>query len=214
MSSLIKAAQVVSISTALIASGGIASLSLFDVPELQAQPASRSLPSIRWLFSRGSHIFPQAALLSSAGFAYLTYTALPSFTGKSILQIIQYGRVPGYLAAAILTISIGPWTSIAMIPTNFALIQKNEDKGGARSQRGAKEGDTQPGKSAMDSVDGKGQPSQLTDLSIPAEKTTQSTTADEDEEVQQLLEKFGRLNSVRAILMAAGGMAGLYAALL
>lgn len=208
------AAQVVSISSALIAAGGIASLSLFDAPELQAQPASRSLPSIRWLFSRGSHIFPQAALLSSTGFAYLAYTALPAISGRSIIQILSHGKVPGYIAAAILTFGIAPFTTIAMIPTNFRLIELNVQKGGARSQKAEKEGDASVQSSAEDSVDGKGQPSQLTDLSIPQEKTAKSTTVEEDKEVRELLNKFGKLNSVRATLMAAGGVVGLYTALL
>lgn len=54
--------QTLSISVSLYAGGGIAALSLFDVPELQSQPADRSLPMIRFLFSRGGHIFPQAAV--------------------------------------------------------------------------------------------------------------------------------------------------------
>lgn len=62
MATLTQAVQVSSIATSLIAAGGIASLSLFDVPELASQPADRALPQIRWLFSRGSHIFPQAAV--------------------------------------------------------------------------------------------------------------------------------------------------------
>lgn len=213
MPSLTQTAQLVSISSALIASGGIAALSLFDAPELQAQPASRSLPSIRWLFSRGSHIFPQAAVISSAGFAYLAYTALPAITGKSVLQLLRHGKVPGYIAAAVLTFGIAPFTQI-MIPTNFRLIELNVQKGGARSEKAGKEGNSKVQKSADDSVDGKGQPSQLTDLSIPQEKTPSTTTEDEDEEVRQLLDKFGKLNSVRAVLMAAGGLVGLYTALL
>ncbi|ORY07934.1 hypothetical protein BCR34DRAFT_16188 [Clohesyomyces aquaticus] len=55
-----QALQIIGVSTALMASGGIACLSLFDIPLLSSQPASRSLPQIRWLFSRGSHIFPAA----------------------------------------------------------------------------------------------------------------------------------------------------------
>ena len=56
------AIQTLSVSVSLLAAGGIAGLSLFDVPELQSQPADRALPQIRWLFSRGSHIFPQASV--------------------------------------------------------------------------------------------------------------------------------------------------------
>ena len=77
------------ISTSLIAAGGIAALSLFDIPELRAQPASRSLPSTRWLFSRGSHIFPTAAYICTGSFGYLAYIA--RYTPL----------VRGYMAAAI-----------------------------------------------------------------------------------------------------------------
>lgn len=213
MPAFTQAVQLVSISTALVASGGIAALSLFDIPELRAQPASRSLPSIRWLFSRGSHIFPQAALISSAGFAYLAYTASPAIAGKAVLQVLRHGKVPGYIAAALLTFGIAPFTSL-MIPTNFRLIELNLRKGGARSEKAEKEGDSNVQHSADDSVDGKGQPSQLTDLSIPQEKTSKSTTKQEDQEVKQLLDNFGKLNAGRALLMAAGGLVGLYTALL
>lgn len=125
-STMTTAAQVASITIALLASGGIATLSLFDVPELQSQPASRSLPQIRWLFSRGSHIFPSAAFVTSAGFASLAFSALP--TGQQTLaqiasHAIKGGKVSGYLAAAVLTISIAPWTVGVMVPTNFSLIK-------------------------------------------------------------------------------------------
>ena len=56
------AVQALSISIALAGAGGIAALSLFDIPEIRSQPADRALPMIRWLFSRGSHIFPQASV--------------------------------------------------------------------------------------------------------------------------------------------------------
>jgi Domain of unknown function (DUF1772) len=206
------AIQILSISTALIASGGIATLTLFDVPELQCQTASRSLPSIRWLFSRGSHTFPSAAFLSSVGFASLAYAARPA-TSMSITQTLRHGRVPGYIAAAILTISIGPFTSL-MIPTNFKLIKMNEERGGARSEKSAAQANTQAGdRSADDSVAGKGEAAEFKDLSVPQTKTKENTTQAEDEEVRELLGKFGRLNAVRAVLMAAGGMVGLTTAL-
>lgn len=161
MTSAIDLTKTLSISVAMLASGGIAALSLFDVPELQSQPASRSLPSTRWLFSRGSHIFPQAAFISSAGFAFLAYNALPmgQRTVAGLLRLAsQDGKVNGYLAAAALTMSIAPWTTFVMIPTNFELIKMNEQKGGARSQASAeKKGRYEPGeRSAKDSVYSKG----------------------------------------------------------
>lgn len=210
MTSLVKATQLLSISTALLASGGILTLSLFDTPLLKSQPASRSLPQIRWLFSRGSHIFPTAAIASSAGFLYLAYTALPT-PSLPLLELLKYGRVPGFLLAAILSCSIGPFTQL-MIPTNFGLIELNERKGGTRSER-SKEKGAGGRKSAEESVQGKGDVNQFTDLSGPVEKTEGEASEKDEQEVQELLEKFGRLNAVRAVLLGAGGMVGLWTVL-
>lgn len=217
MSRSILATQVLSISTALISSGGIFALTLFNVPLLQAQPASRSLPSIRWLFSRGSHIFPTAAFLSAAGFSYLAFAALP-LRQKAILQLLKFAsnsaKVNTYLAAAALSMSIGPVTSI-MIPTNFTLIKLNEEKGGARSERLAREGHAEPsGRSAEESVNDKAGGLEWTDLSGPQGKTTRDSTGKEDERVRELLGVFGRWNAVRGGLLAAGGVVGLVAALM
>lgn len=218
------ALQVMSIAISLSAAGGIASLSLFSTPSLLALPGSRSLPQIRWLFSRGSHIYPTASFFSSAGFASLAFTRLPgqSSITQSVLKLatLQGGAVPnGYLAAAALCLSIAPFTSV-MIPTNFALIAKNEEKGGARSERSAREqgqrGDgaqKQRSRTAEESVSGQGQPDQFMDLSGPQSKTNMNTTDKEDEEIRELLAKFGKLNLVRAVLLGAGGIVGLATAL-
>ncbi|KAF1841262.1 uncharacterized protein K460DRAFT_295009 [Cucurbitaria berberidis CBS 394.84] len=208
--------QILSISTALLASGGIATLTLFDIPLLKSQPASRSLPMTRWLFSRGSHIFPTAALLSSSGFAYLAYSSLPSGT-RTLLTLLQNANKgqPGlYLAAAALTLSIGPFTSL-MVPTNFSLIKMNEEKGGSRSAASAQYRSSAGSKtrSAEESTDSKDDVSQWTDLSVPQEKTEKKSTKEEDEEAKILLDRFGKLNGVRAVLMGLGGVVGLLGAL-
>jgi len=104
-----------------------------------------------------------------------------------------------------------------MIPTNFTLIKKNEDKGGAKSAESAKSPNRKyaPGeRSAEESVDGKGDgASQWTDLSGPMEKTDLETTDEENKEVGELLEKFKWLNWGRAALMSMGGVVGLITAL-
>ena len=194
MPSIVTVAQVMGISTSLVAAGGIAALSLFDIPILRAQPASRALPSVRWLFSRGSHIFPTAAYICCGSFAYLAYVARSSPLAR------------GYIAAAVLTFSIAPFTMLAMIPTtNFRLIELNEKLGGARSQKAADEGVVSD-KSAQESVSGKGQPHEFTDLSDPQEKAPKEG---HDDEVKMLLSKFSRLNMIRAFLMGTGGIIGL-----
>lgn len=219
MASVTTAIKALSISVSLIVSGGIAAISLFDVPELQSSPASHSLPSIRWLFSRGSHIFPQASIISTAGFAYLAYDALPQ--GRPMItQVLCFSgpalKANGYLAAAALALSIGPFTAY-MIPTNFALIEMNEEKGGARSERSAQEHGTQgrSGKrSARDSVNGEGGAAEFTDLSGPQRGADVETTDADDKKANELLARFGMLNGVRALLIGTGGIVGLVTALM
>ncbi|KAK8032027.1 hypothetical protein PG990_001761 [Apiospora arundinis] len=211
--------QTVSITSSLMVAGAIANMSLFDIPMLQAQPASRSLPSIRWLFSRGSHIMPTAAFGAGAGFVSLAFLALPpaAAAGGVLTRILASPKTQGYLAAAVCNFALGPVTSF-MIPTNFALIKKNEELGGSRSAQAAaanaRSAEYKPGqRSAADSVAGKGEGSQFTDLSGPQEKTPLSSSEAEDEEVRQLLGKFAKMNAVRAAFCMAGGAIGLLTAL-
>ncbi|KAK7955167.1 hypothetical protein PG988_015861 [Apiospora saccharicola] len=188
-SATLTALQAVSITSSLMVAGGIATMSLFDIPMLQAQPASRSLPSIRWLFSRGSHIMPTAAFAAGTGFTR------------------------GYLVAALCNFAIGPVTSL-MLPTNMALIKQNEEQGGSRSAQAAKDGRYKPGqRSAADSIAGKGEGRQFTDLSGPQEKTPLGSSKAEEEEVRGLLGKFAKLNAVRAACCMVGGVIGLFTAL-
>ncbi|WRT67094.1 uncharacterized protein IL334_004060 [Kwoniella shivajii] len=214
--SSIQTVQVVSISTALLASGGIAALTFFDIPLVKSQPASRSLPMIRWLFSRGSHVFPTAAFLSSSGFAYLAYSALPTGSNNvsTVLQHLVKGKPGLYLLAGALSIGIAPITS-TMIPTNFALIKINEELGGSRSAASAKHraaigANT---RSAEESVDSKDDNNQWTDLSGPQEETEKESAKEQDQEVERLLEKFGNLNLLRAVSIGLGGVVGIIASL-
>jgi hypothetical protein len=209
-SPFIKTTLILSACTSLIGSGGILALTFFDIPILASQPASRSLPSTRWLFSRGSHVFPTAAIISSTGFVSLAYASIPNEV--RLFEILRTSsdarfKVMGYLAASLLSISIAPVTSF-MIPTNFRLIELNERKGGARSSRSEELGD-EGGRSAEESVNGKGQVSQWSDVSVPQERTREETTKVEDEEVRALLEKFGRMNALRGVLLGLGGVVGL-----
>ncbi|OAK93483.1 hypothetical protein IQ06DRAFT_94974 [Phaeosphaeriaceae sp. SRC1lsM3a] len=220
MSSSIRALELFSISTALLASGGIATLSLFDVPLISSQPASRALPLTRWLFSRGSHIFPTAAFFSSTGFAYLAYTTL-SPARRTFAGLLANSKASWYVAAAALTISIAPWTTLVMVPTNFRLIKLNEELGGTRSKKSAeyrqeKYEQQMAGewpRNADESTDGKDDVSQWWDWSPPQERTRRESSKKQDEEVRGLLERFGRLNWMRAGLMGVGGVVGLVASL-
>ena len=214
-----KAIQILTLTTALFTSGGIATLSAFAIPLLRSQPASRSLPLLRWLFSRGSHLAPTGILLSSAGFAYLSYTSLPPSSPThalaDLLRSLSQAGQPGlFLAASVLALSAALFTRV-MLPTNFELIEVNERLGGAHSERSARyrEGVGAKPRSAEESVSGKEDVSQWTDLSGPQERTRREATEEEEERVQELLGRFGRLNYVRAGLVGVGGVVGLVAAL-
>jgi hypothetical protein len=100
-----------------------------------------------------------------------------------------------------------------MIPTNFALIKENNKLGGSRSEKAAREGGASTDRSAWESVKGTGEGFEFTDLSGPQEQTERGSMAEEDEKVRELLEKFRWLNLVRAVLIGAGGVVGLYAAI-
>ena len=219
MSTFNSALQVTSISVSLLTAGGIATLSLFDVPILRAQPASRSLPSVRWLFSRGSHVFPTAAIISAAGFSVLAFRSLPaSLASRTVLQLLRDTKVRGYLAAAGLNIAIAPWTSLVMIPNNFQLIKMNNELGGHRSSASAQAAEKEKvnlkERSARDSVDGKGEGvDQFKDISDPQEQTSRNSSDSEDEQVKAMLTKFGSQHWVRAALTLAGGVVGLLTAL-
>lgn len=82
--------QTLSISVSLYAGGGIAALSIFDVPELQSQPADRSLPMTRWLYSRGGHIFPQAAVC----FLLLASTCSSNLTTTITVNLMCWISIP------------------------------------------------------------------------------------------------------------------------
>ena len=215
-----KAIQILTLSTALFTSGGIATLSAFDIPLLRSQPASRSLPLVRWLFSRGSHAAPTGILLSGAGFAYLSYASLPpppasTHTLGAILRSLRQGGPPGlFLAASVLAFSAALFTRV-MLPTNFELIEMNERLGGARSAASARYREAIGAKprTAEESVNGKEDVSQWTDLSGPQERTRREATAEEEERVRELLGRFATLNYVRAGLVGVGGVVGLVAAL-
>lgn len=103
-----------------------------------------------------------------------------------------------------------------MIPNNFAIIQLNADKDGSRSSQSAKALSKSSGtrRTAENSVDGEGEANQWTDLSGPQERTPKDTTAGEDERVRSMLDVFAKQNMARALLMTAGGVAGLVTALM
>jgi hypothetical protein len=156
-------------------------------------------------------------MISSTGFLYLAYAALPTSarTLSSVLTHAARGKPGAFLAASALSFSCAMFTSVAMIPTNFELIKRNEELGGSHSAKSAdyREGIGARPRTADESVNGKEDVSQWSDLSDPQEKTRRDTTEQQDEEVKGLLTKFEKLNYVRAALIGAGGIVGLMTAL-
>ena len=121
------------------------------------------------------------------------------------------------MLASALTLSIAPFTTFAMIPTNFELIQHNINLGGTRSQTSAqkKQNLTMQEKkqletrTATDSVNGKGEADELTDRSDPQPRAEREASGVEEERVRELLNRFGMLNGVRGLLLGMGGVLGL-----
>nr|POE62881.1 hypothetical protein CFP56_03784 [Quercus suber] len=158
-------------------------------------------------------------LLTGAGFAYLAYNTIPTDlrTLTQLLKTTNGFKANGYLAASLLAFSIGPVTQFIMLQNNFDLIKKNEEKGGARSAKSAqamhKQGSDLGGRSARESVDGKGDVNEFKDLSGPQTETTGSFSQAERKEVQEMLTKFSAQNLLRAVLIGMGGVVGLVSAL-
>lgn len=105
-----------------------------------------------------------------------------------------------------------------MVPNDFALIKLNADKHGSRSDESASvlksfSQNGVKGRTSLDSVNGKGEANQWTDLSGPQEETPMQSSSAEDAKVREMLGVFGRQNMVRAVFMGLGGVVGLLATL-
>ncbi|TFL00129.1 hypothetical protein BDV98DRAFT_605573 [Pterulicium gracile] len=212
--------QVIGVSLSLIGTGMNIGFSHFAMDALKTQPASRSLPTVRWLFSRGSHTIPMIIFISSACFSVLSVLPDHRPTMSPVFRSLSHFKMGpvnvGYLGAAAFNAAIGLVTMKLMLGNNFALIEMNEKKGGARSVEAAEALGQQGQKgpmSADESISGAGQPSQFTDLSGPQPRTDMDTTPEEDKEVREMLELFTRQNLLRIGLSGVGGLLGLVTAL-
>ncbi|EON69870.1 hypothetical protein W97_09133 [Coniosporium apollinis CBS 100218] len=161
--------KTLAISTSLLASGAILSLSAYTVPVLNARStdagsSTASLHQLRSIFSSGSHVFPQLAILSSGLFGYLATSA----TSASNARL--------FTAAAVSVAAILPFTAFVMVPASNGRLIELEAK--------AKEG----GEEAVGKEGG-------------------------DAEVTELLERFGKLNFVRGVLIGFGGILGAWASI-
>jgi hypothetical protein len=135
-------------------------------------------------------MFPLAAVICSAGFAYLAFAALkPGQATMQILRIVSNGgKVNGYPAAAALSLSIGPFTRLAMIPTNFELIEMNEKRVRKRNERSAGGGGR---KKCGGSIIRTREANEFADLSGPHGQTERETSRGGGEKVKNLLGRLG-----------------------
>ncbi|TKX26423.1 hypothetical protein C1H76_1385 [Elsinoe australis] len=134
------AAQITGTASSLVAAGAILSISALINPVLDTSARSVSaekpsptttLPAIRFLFSRGSHIFPQAATVAGACFGYLAYNN----SGRSglvkplqALVGVSLSKGAGYTLAAALSTAIMPLTFVMLPLANNSLREMAELK--------------------------------------------------------------------------------------
>ncbi|KAI4851981.1 hypothetical protein E4T44_01789 [Aureobasidium sp. EXF-8845] len=118
-------AKILGPATSLATAGAILSISALYTPLLSSSARSQStskpspsstLPAIRFIFSRGSHFFPQAAVFAAANFAFLAYHCVD--------EVI---RVAGWeIGPAVLSIAIGPITGLMLPVCNNPLREMAE----------------------------------------------------------------------------------------
>ena len=119
--------QFLGISAAYLLAGGNAALSYYAIPILiDGKTDLGSLQKLRKLFSSGSHILPQVAILSTGCFAYLA-------KNNQTRDL--------YIAAAASTIAIGPFTTQYMVPTcNGYIIEAGKKGARGVAEVGGEEG--------------------------------------------------------------------------
>jgi hypothetical protein len=124
-------AKILGPATSLATAGAILSISALYTPLLSSSARSQSnskpspsstLPAIRFIFSRGSHFFPQAAVFAAANFGILAYHC----TGSVDMLGWEVSRRTGFIAAAILSIAIGPITGLMLPVCNNPLREMAE----------------------------------------------------------------------------------------
>ncbi|KAJ5113388.1 DUF1772-domain-containing protein [Penicillium angulare] len=120
-------AQVVGISGAAWLAGNVASLSTIVTPVLlqshKEDNISSRLLAKQWrgLFEKGRSTNPPIAAGTASSLIYLAWAVR---RGSPLYKSAAYSRSGLYIAAAILTVGIVPFTFVFMDPTNDVLIEK------------------------------------------------------------------------------------------
>ncbi|GKZ63366.1 hypothetical protein AnigIFM60653_007614 [Aspergillus niger] len=121
-------ALAVGLSGAAWLSGNIAALSLIAVPALANARDEKSVPPGTvvklWnkIYDAGKSQNPPVAATTAAAFLYLAWSVHPR-------SPTTYNLAGLYTAAAVLTVSIVPYTILMMRPTNNALIKLAKSRG-------------------------------------------------------------------------------------
>ncbi|PGG98271.1 hypothetical protein GX51_06919 [Blastomyces parvus] len=122
-----RVAQVVGLSGAAWLSGNIAAYSLNVAPSLIASAQESNLsPSTlaklwRNVYNLGSKQNPPIALTTAAAFFYLAWSVR---AGTALFRHTAQNTASLYCAAGVLTLTIVPWTLVAMTKTNGMLLEK------------------------------------------------------------------------------------------
>ncbi|OJD20402.1 hypothetical protein ACJ73_08262 [Blastomyces percursus] len=122
-----RVAQAVGLSGAAWLSGNIAAYSLNVAPSLVTSAKESNLPPStlaklwRNVYHLGSVQNPPIALTTAAAFFYLAWSVR---SGTALVRQTAENTATLYCAAGVLTLSIVPYTLIAMTKTNRALLEK------------------------------------------------------------------------------------------
>ncbi|EEQ86417.1 uncharacterized protein BDCG_01537 [Blastomyces dermatitidis ER-3] len=122
-----RVAQAVGLSGAAWLSGNIAAYSLNVAPSLLTSAKESNLPPStlaklwRNIYHLGSVQNPPIALTTAAAFFYLAWSVR---SGTALFRQTAENAATLYCAAAVLTLSIVPFTLIAMTKTNRALLEQ------------------------------------------------------------------------------------------
>ncbi|KAL2838534.1 hypothetical protein BJY01DRAFT_219921 [Aspergillus pseudoustus] len=129
----LRVAQGVGFTGAAWLSGNIAALSANSVPAIISSVREDNIsPNVackQWrnMYEAGKTQNPPIAFATASSFAYVAWSVrqIP----RSLAASAAYGGFGMYVAAAVLTLSIVPYTVAAMRPTNNALLELAESKG-------------------------------------------------------------------------------------
>ncbi|PLB54699.1 DUF1772-domain-containing protein [Aspergillus steynii IBT 23096] len=125
----VRVAQVVGLTGSAWLAGNITALSVNVIPALlkshhqDGTPLLTTLRHYRNLYDNGHAQNPPIAALTASAFGYLAY-AVHNGTSVSALSTRESALL--YVASAVLTIGIVPWTIVAMTGTNRKLLGRAE----------------------------------------------------------------------------------------